>query len=343
MAAEYNINAQFTLLERAKRSADGKKILPILDVMDKLGVPAFLQDVPYFQANQGLKHRIIRTNSRPTPTRRSFYQGVLRTALTTQLIYEPVILFEERVEIDEDHLDTIENPKEVRRQEVEAHMASLIEACADSIFNDAMTSGSEYVQGLAARMNILSHPGHSSNTTLPFCWDNGASATLGSIYMIEYGPKACHGLYPSGNTVRGSQFGIIARNKGKEALTETSSTLATYYAYVTQLKKWFGLAVNDDRKIARIANINCTRGGQNGVNEDVIIEALNHGRFNRSRTRMYMNPYLKTQVDIRAKDKSNVQWAIKDVFGEPIMTFQGLPIRVLDETILAADETAIAA
>jgi len=341
MAAEYNINSQFTLLERAKRSVDGKRILPILDVMDKLGVPAFLQDVPYFQANQGLKHRIIRTNSRPTPTRRSFYQGVLRTALTTQVIYEPVILFEERVEIDEDHLDTIENPKEVRRQEVEAHIASLIEACADSIFNDAMTSGSEYVQGLAARMNILSYPG-GSTTTLPYCWNNGGSATLSSVYLIEYGPKACHGLYPSGSTVRGSQFGIIARNKGKEAITETSSTLAKFYAYVTQLKKWFGLAVNDDRKITRVANINSTLGGSNTLNEDVIIQALNHGRFNRSRTRMYMNPYLKSQVDIRAKDKANVQWAIKDVFGEPIMTFQGLPIRVLDETILTASETAIA-
>lgn len=338
--SEYNINSQFTLLERAKRSADGKKILPILDVMDKLGVPAFLKDVPYFQANQGLKHRVIRTTSRPTPTRRNFYQGVEKTALTTQVIYEPVILFEERVEIDEDHLDTVENPKEVRRQEVEAHMGSLIESCADAIFNDARTSGSEYVQGLAARMATLSYPGHTT-TTLPFCWDGGGSTTLGSIYLIEYGPKACHGLFPSGRTVKGSMFGIVARNKGKEPKADTDSSTATYYIYVTQLKKWFGLAINDDRKIARIANVNCTLGGSNSLDEDLVIQALNHGRFNRARTRMYVNPYLKSQIDIRAKDKGNVIWDIKDVFGEPVSTLQGLPVRVLDETILTASESAI--
>lgn len=339
--SEYNINSQFTLLERAKRSVDGKRVLPIIDVMDKLGVPAFLKDVPYFMANQGLRHRIIRTNSRPTPTRRRFYQGVERTALTTQEIFEPVILFEERVEVDEDHLDTLENGKEVRRQEVEAHIASLIEGCADSIFNDAMTSGSEYVQGLAARMNILSYPG-GSTTTLPFCWNNGGSTTLSSIYLIQYGPKACHGLFPSGSRVRGSQFGIIARNKGTERLPDTDSATASYYAYVTQLKKWFGFACNDDRKITRVANVNSTLGGSYSLNENIIIQALNHGRFKVGSTRMYVNPYIKSQIDIRAKDKGNVQWSKKDVFGEPVMTFWDIPIRVLDETILTASETAIA-
>lgn len=342
MATTYTINSQFTLLERAKRSVDGKRVLPIIDVMDKLGVEAFLKDVPYFMANQGLRHRIIRTNSRPTPTRRRFYQGVERTALTTQEIFEPVILFEERVEIDEDHLDTLENGKEVRRQEVEAHIASLIEGCVDSIFNDAMSSGSEYVQGLAARMNILSYPG-GSNTTLPFCWNNGGSTTLGSIYLIQYGPKACHALYPSGNRVRGSQFGIIARNKGTERLADTDSTTASYYAYVTQLKKWFGFACNDDRKIARIANVNCTLGGSFGLNENLIIQALNHGRFKRPLTRLYVNPYIKSQIDIRAKDKGNTIWTTEKVFGEPVNTIQGCPVRVLDETILTASETAIAA
>lgn len=342
MATTYTINSQFTLLERGKRSVDGKRVLPIIDVMDKLGVPEFLKDIPYFQANQGLRHRIIRTNSRPTPTRRRFYQGVERTALTTQEIFEPVILFEERVEIDEDHLDTLENGKEVRRQEVEAHIASLIEGCADSIFNDAMTSGSEYVQGLAARLNILSYPG-GSNTSLPFCWDGGGTTTLSSIYLIEYGPKACHGLYPSGNAVRGSQFGIIARNKGKEPIADTDSSTATFYAYVTQLKKWFGFACNDDRKIARVANINSTLGGTGALNENVIIQALAHGRFRKGSTRMYVNPYIEAQIEIRAKDKGNTTYYPRNVFGEEVTTFRGIPIRTLDETILTANETAITA
>ena len=339
---EYNINQQFTLLERAKRSTDGKKILPILDVMDQRGVPDFLRDVPYFPANQGLKHRIIRTASRPTSTRRVFYGGVGRTITTTQVVYENVVLFEQRSEIDEDALDTIENPKEARRQEDEGHIAGIQEDFVNAVFNDALTSGgAEYINGFAARLNALSFPG-GATTTLPFVWDGGASATRTSLYIIEWGPKANHCLYPSGIAGKGGMFGIIARNKGREKITETSSSLDVYYGYVSQFKKWGGLAVNDQRKISRIANINATAGGSNDLDEDLLIRALNHGRFDPRATRIYVNPYLKSQIDIRAKDKGNVQWDIKDVFGKPVPTFWSIPIRVIDENIITASEDAVA-
>jgi hypothetical protein len=85
--SEYNINTQFTLLERAKVAPDGKKVLPVLDVMDKLGIKDFLKDVPYFPASHGLKHRIARTTGRTSSTRRKFYQGVERTDTPDQVLW----------------------------------------------------------------------------------------------------------------------------------------------------------------------------------------------------------------------------------------------------------------
>lgn len=337
---EYNINSQFTLLERAKRSSDGKRILEMLDVMDKFGVPDFLKDVPYFQANQGLRHRIIRTTSRPASTRRKFYSGVGSTMTTTQVLYEPVVLFEQRSEIDEDQIDTVENPNELRRQEDEGHIKGLIEDFVNAIFNDAKTSGGEYIDGLAARLGNLSYPGGSS-TSLPYCWNSGASATRTSLYCIDWGKSACHALYPSGQAARGTILGVSARNKGKEKIDDSDDSTKAFYAYVSQFKKWCGLAMNDDRKFFRIANINATRSGSNKWDDDLLIEALNHSRIDRRTSRIYVNPYLKTQIDIMAKDKGNVQWDIVDVFGKPVPAFQGIPVRVLDETIITADEDAV--
>jgi len=319
---------------------DGKRILPLLDVMDKLGVTDFLKDCPYLQANMGLKHRVLRTTSRPSSTRRKFYAGVSSTIQTTQVTYEPLLLFEQRLEIDEDHLDTIENPKEYRRQEVEAKVAGVLEDFVYAMFRDSRASGEEYINGFQTRMNTLSYPGHTTET-LPYVWSGGGSTTLTSIYIIDYGPKAVHALYPSGRTVKGSVLGVIARNKGKEPIADTDDSTATFYAYVTQIKKWCGMAVWDDRRITRIANVNATLGGSNTFDENTIIQALNHGRFNRGSTRIYLNPYLKTQVDIRAKDKGNVYLTFENVFGKPVPTFQGIPIRVLDETIISASETAV--
>lgn len=337
---EYNINTQLTLLERAKRSVDGKRILPLLDVMDKLGVPAFLKDMPYLQANMGLKHRVLRTTSRPSSTRRKFYGGVTSSVQTTQVIYEDLILFEQRLEIDEDHLDTIENPKEYRGQEVKSKIAGVLEDFVYAIFNDDKASGAEYVDGFKKRLSTLSYPGHTT-TTLPYVWSGGGTTTLTSIYIVDYGPRACHALFPSGKTVKGSVLGVIARNKGKEKvqeITDSVLTAAVYYAYVTQLKKWCGMAIWDDRRITRIANVNSTLGGTGSFDENVIIQALNHGRFNKASTRIYVNPYIQTQIDIRAKDKGNVNLSMENVFGEEVRTFLKIPIRMLDETIIGVAE-----
>lgn len=336
---EYNINSQWTLLERAKRTADGKTILPIIDVMDELGVPDFLRDVPWFEANRGLEHVVRRTVSRPASTRRSFYGGVTSTITTTQMVHEPVILLEQRSEIDEDHADTLTNPNELRRQEDQGHIKGIQEDTVYEFFRGARTSGSEYINGFQTRIATLSYPG-GSTTSLPYCWDGGSAVTCTSIYIIEWGPRANFGIYPVGN-VKNTILGISVRNKGKEKITESASSLAVYYGYVTQFKRWVGLGCADDRKVTRIANINSTVGGSDTLDEDILIQALNHGRFDKRRTRIYCNPYIKSQIDIRAKDKGNVQWSIRDVFGRPIPTFWDIPVRVLDETILSADETAV--
>jgi len=46
-------------------------------------------------------------------------------------------------------------------------------------------------------------------------------------------------------------------------------------------------------------------------------------------------------LDIRAKDKGNVQWSTSEVFGKKITTFLDIPVRVLDENIITAAETQI--
>lgn len=341
MSDVYNINSQFTLLERYKRCGPaGSRIQPVLDVMDKLGVPAFLRDVPYFPATHGLKNRTVRTTSRPASTRRKFYQGVERTALTTQVVWDDIVLYEQRSELDEDHVDTVENGSVLRGDEDRAHAAGVLEDAVNAIFNDAPTSGAEYIDGFANRANIISYPGHSTET-LPYCWEGGGSTNLSSIYVIDWGKLACHMIYP---TVKGGKMGVLGvdvRNKGKEPKPDTDSSTATYYIYVTQFKKWCGLCMADDRKWFRVANINSVAGGSNTFDENILIRAIRHSRINIGTSRMYVNPYIAAQMDIRLKDKSNVHLTVEQVFGEPVLTFRKIPIRVLDETILDNDETEI--
>lgn len=341
--SEFNINKQFTLLERAKLSVDGKRILPVLDVMDKMGVDSFMQDVPFFEANQGLKHRIIRTTARPGSTRRTFYKGVRKSTTATQVIWEPVVLFEQRSGVDEDEVDTIENGNELRRQKDMPHAAGILDDFVYDMFNSDRKNGGEYIDGFAPRLNKISNP-EAASTDVPYVWDNGGESNLCSLYIIEYGPLAVHGLYPSGPTGRGGGvFGMHIRNKGLEPTQDSDDATATYYEYVTQFKFWFGLAVHNDWKIARIANINRDPASADALDDNLIIKALNHGKFNESATRIYANPFLTTQIEIRAKDKSNAIWDTMDVFGKTVPKIRGALLRKLDDTILSSSESQVTA
>lgn len=340
--SEYNINAQFTLLERAKLSPDGKRVLPLLDVMDKMGVPMFLQDVPFFESNAGLKHRISRTTSRPGSTRRLFYQGVAKSTTQSQVIWEPLVLFEQRSGVDEDEVDTITNGNELRRMKDMPHAAGILDDFVYDMFNSDRANGAEYIDGFAPRLNSISNPEQGAGT-IPYVWDNGGTGSdLSSIYIVEYGPTAVHGVYPSGGTVRGGgPFGMRIVNKGKEVTDDSDDSTKKYYEYVTQFKFWFGMVVNDDWKIARIANIEKDPTSAKALDDNLIIKALNHGKFNPGTTRMYTNPFITTQIDIRAKDKGNVTWDVMEVFGRPVSQIQGIPLRKLDDTILTASESQI--
>ena len=338
--SEYNINAQWTLAERAKLSLDGKRVTRALDVMGKVGVDAFMEDVPFYPANLGLEHQITRTTSRPSSTLRTFYKGVKKTSTVSQVLKEPVCLFEQRNEVDEDHIDRLDNPDEARAQMDAPHIAGLKDDFVYAMFNHARTSGGEYIDGFAARMNRISYPG-GATTSLPYVWDNGGSTNLCSLWMVEYGPQAVHGLYPGAGARNNGTLGIDIRNKGKERVADSDDASAFYYAYVTQFKLWFGLAVWDDWKIARLANIDREETSATALNENLIIKMISHGKFNPGATRIYVNPYLWSQIWMKAKTQSNVQWQPRQILGDEVPTILDIPVRKLSETILSADETQV--
>lgn len=335
--ADRDINTKYTLLDRAKRTNDGKTVLPILNVMNLL-VDDFFKDVPFVEANMGLQHKLVRDTGMADSSMRGFYQGVGSTKRNTQSVLEGVALLERRREIDEDEIDTLANPQEALRQEDEGHIQKLGEDVADTFFNGSVTSGGEYINGLKSRLGALNPSGLNNVIS------NGYGSTGSSVYIVEWNPlkgQGAFGIYPPG-FIKNTLFGIAARDKGKEVMADADDATKKYYAYVAQFKAWMGLAVGNNRKIARLANINPTVGGTDSFSDggpENLITLLNTGRFDLAKTRIYVNPSMKAQMDVYALNKSNTLWPTMEVFGRPVMTFQGIPIRVTD--VISSAETVV--
>ena len=144
--------------------------------------------------------------------------------------------------------------------------------------------------------------------------------------MIQWGENMVHLVYPKYSDT----IGITEDAKGEEPVFESGSTTAKFYAWVTVFKLQIGLAIHDVRCVKRIANINSDRTDAESLDEDVLIEAINEMPYNGRGSVIYCNRTIQTQLDILAKDKTNVQYTPDGPFGRPQMHFRGIPVHRLD-------------
>lgn len=314
--AEINSNSKYTFLELAKRTND-KDTIEIAEVMTE--VNEILLDIPMFEANRVDYEKITRRTYLPSGTWRKANTGVAATMSGTQEVTEHVARLEDRSEIDEIYLDglNINNPMELRRQEDIAHTEGLAQQISDALFESTLAGAPEEFNGLQVRLNNVSQTNVISA---------GGSSTLTSIYVVDWGNRGAYGIYSGKQGI----LGLQAIDHGKERLLDGNNL--PYYGYVTQFVWNIGLAVKDELRTGRVANINSTFGGTYTFDEDDLIKLLNLNHFRPQTTRIYMNREMKVQMQIRAKDKSNMNWTnpISVLSGEPILMFGGAPVRTCE-------------
>ena len=315
--ATNTVNSQLTFRELSNRLAPGDKDLAeITEVMEENN--EMLLDIPWFQCNQVLSEKFPRRTALPQGTQRKAYQGVPTKTSTTQVVVEPVSLLETLSDIDEDIVDNAPDPMGFRRTEDMAFVEGLSQQLADLFLEGVQAGSPESFDGLQIRLNDLDQ----TNVI-----DGGNSGGT-SIYAVDWGRRTAYGIYPAAAAKRGT-LGLQIIDKDKVDVLDGSSN--TYHVYRTQFKWWMGLCIRDELRTCRYANINPTIGGANSFNEDLLIELLNRCKMRPATTRVYVNVELKSQMQIRLKDKGNVQFSlVQGLGGVSVLTFMDMPVRRLD-------------
>ena len=314
--AEINSNSQFTFLELAKRTNDGM-VIEIAEVMNERN--EILLDIPWFKCNRVDYEKISRRTFLPSGTWRQANKGIKTTLSGTQEVTEQIGRLEDRSEIDEIYTEGMNTSgvEALRRQEDIAHTEGLSQQMADELFEGTLAGSPEEFDGLQIRLNDLDQ----TNVI-----GGGGTTTLTSVYACDWGRRGIYGIYCGDQGI----LGLTANNKGKEKLLDSDSD--PYYGWVTQFIWNAGIAVKDELRTGRYANINSTFGGSNTFDEDFLIRLLNLNHFRKATTRIYMNAELKTQMQIRAKDKANMVWttSVSALSGEELLMFNGSIVRQCD-------------
>lgn len=303
-----------TIVERSKRLNPDGKPAPIIDVLAQDN-PVLL-DSPWVEANGQMQHNTTRVIYKPSGSFRGFNEGVPKTAGRTIKIVENLSMLEDYAEVDKALADMNPNKNEFIDQENVLHVSGLSENWATKLFYGNEGKDPRQFTGFGPRTDTLAAKRVIS------CGGTGNDLT--SVYAIQFSPvNGVHMVYPMGHP----NMGVTSKYLGEHTVQDGDGN--QYQAYRTHFKIYGGLVVRDERCIKRLCNIE-TAGTSNTFDDDKLLTLINAFPHNKKGVVLYCNDTVKTQMDIMAKDKTNVNYTTKNVFGEDLTHFRGIPVRVCD-------------
>jgi hypothetical protein len=276
------------------------------------------------RANDITSHVVARRTALPAPTWNKVGNGWDATVGRLQQARETIGMLKARYQCPEDVMRLQPNPAKFRSQQERAYIEGIGQEFANTLMGNwaagtLTNSPPEEFDSLSTRYSSL------GTTDAAYVANNGDSSATDntSIWFIQWGPGKVYLIHPR-NTDGG---GIKKQDKGLQLTAGDNSS--NLWAYITEFSWDVGLCIEDTRTVKRLANIDSVSSETNTLDEDRVIEVRNN--FKTPGTiYMYCNETTYTQLQILAKDKTNVHWTENNPFGKPQMYFLDMPVRRCD-------------
>lgn len=250
--------------------------------------------------------------------------GVVKTARHREVVQ----ILEARPGYDKLLLENQPNPETARKNQVMGFVEAMAQAQADALIYGNNETDPDEIDGLATRYNALSLANvHSAG---------GTGSDLTSLYMVEWRADRCKMIYPRG----ASSCGIMHEDKGEQVLTNPT-TLKRYDGYEDLVRASFGWDILDDECIQRVCNLESAyNASSSAIMSDGVINLLIAAKNKLPKKGkngvIYCNVDLLTQFEILADNKLLGCWRTEDVFGDPVLMYKTMPIRIV-EAILSTE------
>ena len=315
-----------TLLDVSKRLDPDGKIASIVELLAQSN--DVLQDLTFMEGNLPTGHRTTVRTGLPTPTWRKLYGGVQPGKSSTVQVTDSAGMLEAYAEVDKALADLNGNTAAFRLSEDAAHIESMSQEMASTLFYGNEGTEPEAFTGLAPRYNSLTAQ-NADNIIDAF---SGSGGDLTSIWLCVWGPQTGFGIYP-----KGSLAGLQMSDKGQVTVENVDGAGGRMEAYRTHYRWDCGLSIRDWRYFVRIANIDLSEldtiaNTKNLINW-MVMASERIPVPGKGRACFYMNRRLreKLRLGILERISSNLSW--ETVEGKRVMTFDDIPVRRTDALI----------
>jgi hypothetical protein len=328
-------NTNLTLMDYARRADPDGKIQRITEMMNETN--EVLDDLVFVEGNTTTGHKTTLRTGLPTVAWRQINRGVQPTKSQTKQQLFTAGIIEGLGQVDEELVNIAIDKAAFRLSENAPFVESISQTMANTLFYGNVETYPDRFTGLSPYYSALSTATADSAANVINGGGSGTDNT--SLWLVIWGEQTIHAFFP-----RGTKAGIEHEDKGKELVGDGQTPEGKYYAYIDQYKARIGLCVRDWRFAVRICNLDvsdlATAGNTSDTSANLMkfmIQALNLvPNLRQGRAAWYCNKYVKTSLDIKAYNKSNVNLTIETLQnGQPLTRFMGIPIRKVDQISIA--------
>lgn len=312
-----------TLLDLAKSLDPNGMVAKVVNLLSQKN--PILQDMHYEPGNLPTGHRTTILTGLPDVYWRLINQGTPPSKSTRAQVDETTAMLESWINIDEELVNLAGNKQAFRLQESQAHYEALAQEMASTLFYGNSATAQEEFTGLAPRYSSLS-AGNAQNIVN----GGGSGSDNTSIWLIKWG-QGVHGIVPQGSTA-----GVKHEDLGVQTVTMTAGIAGSLMrAYQDHFIWKNGLVVRDWRDAVRIANIdvsNLVAQSSAAVLKTLMTKAIYRLVNGKEGAVFYMNRTVAEFLDIQTTDQLSTGGGLttKNVQGEEVLHFRGVPIRVTD-------------
>lgn len=311
------------IVEAAKRT-NNNEIVEIAELLNENN--EIMPDAPVQQGSDTFSHMVTYRTRLPRTAPRRFNQGATRAISSVENAREYCQMIEMFIEMDKALVDSQPNPQKFRSIEVVAAVEAHMQRFTRDLLYGNHGANPEEIDGFMTRFNALGDNVQSAG---------GTGDDLSSILIVEWGERGVYLFYPR----NAETVGLKQKDLGEVRLTDENGN--PYLGYSYNLQAVMGLAIEQQRNVQRIANLEHfglegpagTFQHTNTSAHRMLVAARNRLKGFGKNAVMYTNRDVKTQLDVWALEKSNGFYMMNNISGEPISSFQGIPIKLVDQML----------
>lgn len=305
------------------RGVHANTVHTIIDAM-----PLFDQ-APLLVCNDGSMNKTEVITEYPDLQARAFNEGVEAVKSQSKVVVDTTSMYGAYSQIDADMLARNGNSARWRAQKEKAFVKGFAQGMATRVFQSAQGADLKDFNGFGVRYQ------KACDQTIDASF--GLKANTGDVFtdiwLIDWSDTTVHLIYPEGGLA-----GLKTTDRGEQDVYDSKGN--RFRAFVTDYKWDMGLAIEDPRRVIRIANVNVTALQKDPLNSGIDLQLLMVRAQERipgtlgAQAAWYLPSSVTEALRVQLLRVPQLTLKPDEVAGRRVETYAGVPVHRLAKEVI---------